>query len=65
MNNDKARAAVYALAGAYLLYMAYQIFNSRMDQGGSQYTLMLVFSIIFLILGIGLIVFGVFIMKKK
>ncbi len=63
--NDKARAAVYALAGIYLLYMAYQIFNSRMDQGGSQYTLMLIFSVIFLVLGIGLIVFSTYIMKKK
>ncbi len=63
--NDKARAAVYALAGIYLLYMAYQIFNSRMDQGGSQYTLMLIFSVIFLVLGIGLIVFSAYIMKKK
>lgn len=63
--NEKARAAVYAMAGGYLLYMAYQVFGSRMDHGGNEYTLMLIFSILFLIFGIGLIGFSIYMLKKK
>lgn len=63
--NDKARAAVYTLAGVYLLYMAYQVFGLRMDNGGNDYTLMLIFSIIFMVFGIGLIAFAIYMMKKK
>lgn len=63
--NDKARAAVYAMAGVYMLYMAYQIFSVRMDNGGSDFTLMLVFSVIFLIVGLGFIGFAIYMIKKK
>lgn len=64
-NKDKGRAAIYAMAGVYLLYMAYQILGSRMDNGGSDYTLMLIFSVLFLIFGVGLIVFSIYMMKKN
>ncbi len=64
-NKDKGRAAIYAMAGVYLLYMAYQIFGSRMDNGGSDYTLMMIFSVLFLIFGVGLIVFSIYMMKKN
>lgn len=64
-NKDKGRAAIYAMAGVYLLYMAYQIFGSRMDNGGSDYTLMMIFCVLFLIFGIGLILFSIYMMKKK
>lgn len=63
--NDKARAAVYVLGGGYLLYMAYQVFGMRMDNGGADYTLMMIFSILFLIFGIGFIGFAIYMMKKK
>ncbi|MBQ8857886.1 MAG: hypothetical protein IJ024_07040 [Lachnospiraceae bacterium] len=63
--NDKARAAVYAMAGVYMLYMAYQIFGVRMDNGGSDFALMLTFSIIFLLVGLGFIGFAIYMMKKK
>ena len=63
--NDKARAAVYAMAGVYMLYMAYQVFGARMDNGGSDLTLMLTFSVIFVIFGLGLIGFAIYMMKKK
>lgn len=62
---DKARAGVYVLAAIYLFYMAYQMFSVRMDNGGSDYTLMMIFSAVFLICGIGLIVFSIFMMKKN
>lgn len=62
---DKARAGVYLLAGVYMLYMAYQVFSVRMDNGGSDYTLMMIFSAIFLICGLGLIGFAIYMMKKN
>lgn len=64
MNKDKSRAAIYATAGVYLLYLAYQIFGSRLDDGGSEYTLMLIFSIFFLIAGLGLIAFSIHVVRK-
>jgi hypothetical protein len=63
--NEKARAGVYVLAGIYLLYMAYQVFGARMDSTGMEQTLMLVFSVIFLLCGIGLFAFAAYMMKKK
>lgn len=63
--NDKARAAIYMMAGGYLLYMAYQVFGLRMDNGGNEYMLMLIFSIVFLVFGLGLIAFGIYMLKKK
>lgn len=63
--NEKARVAVYVMAAFYLFYMAYQIFTSRVDSTGGEQTLMLIFSGIFLLCGIGLLVFSAYIMKKK
>lgn len=62
---EKARAAIYSMTGVYLLYTAYQIFTSRMDSVGNEYVLMLIFSVLFLIFGIGLIVFSIYMMKKN
>ena len=62
---DKARAGVYVLAAVYLFYMAYQMFTVRMDNGGSDYILMMIFSAIFVLCGIGLIAFSIYIMKKN
>lgn len=63
--NDKARAGVYVLAAVYMFYMAYQIFSVRMDNGGSDYTLMMIFSAFFAICGVGLLIFVVYMMKKN
>mgnify|MGYP003298786558 CR=1 FL=1 len=63
--NDKARAGVYILAAVYMFYMAYQIFTSRMDNGGSDYTLMMIFSAFFILCGIGLLIFVIYMMKKN
>lgn len=62
---DKARAGVYVLAGLYMLYMAYQVFSVRMDNGGSDFTLMVIFSVVFLLAGLGLIGFAIYMMKKN
>lgn len=63
--NEKARAGVYVLAAVYLFYMAYQMFSVRMDNGGSEYTLMMIFSAVFVICGLGLIAFAIYMMKKN
>lgn len=62
---DKARAGVYMLAAVYLFYMAYEMFTVRMDNGGSDYTLMMIFSAIFVLCGIGLVIFSAYMMKKN
>ena len=53
MNRDKARVAVYALGGVYLLYLAWQLF-SELPTAGSEKPLMIVFTIFFAIVGAGL-----------
>lgn len=63
--NDKARAGIYVLAAVYLFYMAYQMFSVRMDNGGSDYTIMMIFSAVFVLCGIGLIAFAISMMKKN
>lgn len=63
--NEKARAGVYVLAAVYLFYMAYQMFSVRMDNGGREYTLMMIFSAVFVICGLGLIAFAIYMMKKN
>lgn len=65
MNKDKARAGIYVLAAIYLFYMAYQMFSVRMDNGGSDYTLMMIFSAFFVLCGIGLIAISIYMMKKN
>lgn len=62
---EKGRAAIYTMAGFYLLILAYQMFGGRMDNGGSDYAMMLVFSVIFVIVGIGMIGFSAVILKKS
>lgn len=63
--NEKARAGVYVLAAVYLFYMAYQMFSVRMDNGGREYTLMMIFSAVFVICGLGLIALAIYMMKKN
>lgn len=61
---EKGRAGVYALAGMYLLYLAYHIFESRAESVGSEVVLIWIFIILFGILGIGLMVLGGVIMSR-
>ena len=59
MNRDKARVAVYALGGVYLLYLAWQLF-SELPTAGSEKPLMIVFTIFFAIVGAGLAGWGLY-----
>ena len=61
---EKGRAGVYFIAGLYLLYNAYQVFGFRNDNQGQDMMLMIIFSIIFLVAGLGLVIASFYIMKK-
>ena len=39
---SKGRSAIYGMAGFYLLYTAYQIFQNRAESSGVEYVLILI-----------------------
>ena len=53
-----ARLAIYAMAGFYLLTLAYQMFRAISTSHGTEQLIMIVATILFLIVGVGLIGFG-------
>ena len=55
---NKARPAIYAMAGFYLAYLSYQMFKQISVTSGSEQTIMIVFSILFAVIGVGGILFG-------
>lgn len=57
---DRGRMAIYAMAGLYLLYMAYSIFNGLSSSSGNERILMIVFIIFFTIVGGGMVIMGVY-----
>lgn len=58
MWKDKARMAIYAMAGVYLLILAYQMFGN-LDTAGDERMIMIVFIIIFVIVGGGMTILGI------
>lgn len=62
---EKGRPAIYGLAALYLLYLAYQMFGARAEHGGSDYMLLMIFCVIFVIVGIGLLAFSVAVFRKQ
>ncbi len=61
---SKGQAAFYALAGGYLLYLAYQLFGGRMDNGGENYWVALIFSIFFVIAGAAILIYTAIMYQK-
>lgn len=59
MNRDNARMAVYALGGAYLLYLAWQLY-SGLETAGSEKPLMIVFAVLFALVGSGAVILGLY-----
>ena len=51
-----ARLAIYAMAGFYLLTLAYQMFRAISTSHGNEQLVMIVATILFLIVGVGFIV---------
>ena len=57
-SKEKVRAGIYPMAGVYLIYTAYCMFREISVTSGNKQTLMLVFSIIFSIIGLAMILLG-------
>lgn len=55
---NKARPAIYSMAGVYLMYLAYSMFQQIAVSTGGEQMLMIVFTILFAIIGLGMIIFG-------
>lgn len=64
-NRDKARAALYVMVGGYLLYLAYKLFSTRAEYNGSNATVMLIFAIFFLGVGVAILGLAFYISRKS
>ncbi len=59
MNNRKTRSSLIGVAGAYLLYMAYQLFRDRNEPGTTMpQGLAILFAALFLIAAVALLVYA-------
>lgn len=56
---NKARMAVYSMAGFYLVYLAYNMFRDLNTTTGNDRVLMIVFMIFFAVVGVGMMVMGI------
>lgn len=63
-SRTKGRMAIYAMAGFYLLYMAYSMFQSLSTSTGNERILMIVFMIFFALVGAGMMIMGLVIGYK-
>ena len=59
MNRDNARMAVYGLGGAYLLYLAWQLY-SGLETAGSEKPLMSICVVVFALAGAGGVAMGLY-----
>lgn len=57
---NKGRSAIYAMAGFYLIYMAYQIFKNRADSAGGEYVAVMIAAVAFALVGGAMILFGLY-----
>lgn len=64
MRRDKARTAVYALAGVYLLYLAWEI-KKNLSTAGTEKPLMIVFMVLFAVIGIAAVANGMYSVWKQ
>lgn len=55
---NRARTAIYPMAGIYIISQAYHMFKAIPTTSGSEHILMIVFSILFVIVGGWLIYVG-------
>lgn len=61
---EKARAAVYSMGGVYLLATAYNMWKGLSESSGSERLLMLAFTVVFVVAGLGMIGFGAYMMHS-
>ena len=56
MGRERTRFGLYMIVGAYLIYLAYQMYQN--PDANSQSMVINVFMVLFLVIGIGLLIFG-------
>ena len=56
MERERTRFGLYMIVGAYLIYLAYQMYQN--PDANSQSMVINVFMVLFLVIGIGLLIFG-------
>lgn len=56
---EKGRLVIYAMAGFYLLYMAYDIYKGLPSSSDSSFIIFSIAMVAFVIIGAGLVIFGV------
>ena len=56
MGREKTRFGLYMIVGAYLIYLAYQMYQN--PDANSRSMVINVFMVLFLVIGIGLLIFG-------
>ena len=61
---NRGRSALYAMAGFYLVYMAYQVFKNRADSSGGEFVAVMIGAAAFLIIGVGLMGLGLYMFYK-
>ena len=61
---NRGRQFFYVIAGGYLLYLAYKLFSTTPSQGGTNPVVVLIFSILFGIAGISILVFAFFMYRN-
>ena len=60
MNNGKTRASLLGIAGGYIAYLAFELFQKRNDAGSSMPPFVrILFIALFGICGIGLVVYAI------
>lgn len=55
---NRARPAIYAMGGVYLVYLAYSMFKKISVTSANEQMLMIIFTIIFAVIGLAMILFG-------
>ncbi len=62
---EKARSAIYIMAGCYLILLDYSMIKDLPQSSGGERLLMMVFSFVFGVMSIGLMGFGVYLYRKS
>ena len=63
MGRERTRFGLYMIVGAYLIYLAYQMYQN--PDANSQSMVINVFMVLFLVIGIGLLIFGVWLLYQN
>lgn len=64
-STSKKRSVFYGLAGIYLLYLAYELFGNLAEVSGTEHTFCIIFSVLFAVGGVGILIFAARLFQKK